>query len=140
MSIVHYCTNDDVITLFGENISDTLDNDDVIDIAIENATGRIHARLRANNIPLPDPLNISSSIKTVAIYFAICDLYGVLYSGSEYEERKNFWCVTGSELLDDYIEAYKNSCEPDTYSSVNHRNALTYKESVQYGHRNRRYY
>lgn len=140
MSIIHYCTNDDVITLFGENISDTLDNEDVITIAIENATGRIHAKLRANNIPLPDPLNISSSIKTVAIYFAICDLYGVLYSGSEYEERKNFWCVTGSELLDDYIEAYKNSCEPDEYSSVAYRNAPTYKEAVNHGYRNRCYY
>lgn len=140
MSIIHYCTNDDVITLFGENISDTLDNDDVIDIAIENATGRIHARLRANNISLPDPQNISSSIKTVAIYFSICDLYGVLYSGSEYEERKNFWCAAGSELLDDYIEAYKNSCNPDEYSSVGHRNALTYEESVHRGHRNRFYY
>ena len=139
MSIVHYCDDTDVITLFGENISDTLDNDDVIDIAIENATGRIHAKLRANSIPLPDPQHISSSIKTVAIYFAICDLYGVLYSGSEYEDRKNFWCTNGSELLDDYIEAYKNSCDPDEYS-VKHHNALTYEEDIKNGYRGRCYY
>lgn len=141
MTTRHYCTIDDVTSLFDVNISDSLEKENLINVAIENATARIHSKLRANRVPLPDLTNISSTIKTIAIYFAICDLYGSLYSGSDYEEQKNFWCKTASELLDDYIKAFENSCAEDLeqYALYGHSNAQTYKER-KYGHRNRRDY
>ena len=138
---IRYCTISDVEVLIDVNIPDDA-HDTIIGQAIDNATGRIHAKLRANRVPLPDPEHVSSTIKTVAIYFAICDLYSSLFNGTDWEIESNHWCKTGSELLEDYILAYENTCAEDLekYALSGHKNSMTYKERKKHGHRSRRYY
>ena len=96
---ITYCTEEDIVNLFGGNVSDTIETD-LITGAIETATARIHNRLRANRVPLPDPNNYASAIQ--------------------------------SEILDEYIDAYLNTCadEEEQYavSPVGHRRALSYNE------------
>lgn len=137
---IRYCTISEVEVLIDVNIPDDA-HDTIIGQAIDNGVGRIHARLRANRVPLPDTTNYSSTIRTVNIYYAICDLYSSLFNGTEWEIESNHWCKTASELLDDYIKAFENSCAEDLeqYALYGHSNAQTYKER-KYGHRNRRDY
>lgn len=138
-TIISYCTSNDIINLFGDNVSDTIETD-LIETAIRNATGWIHGRLRAKQVPLPDPTNFSSTIKTVAMYYAASDCYGALYNGDEYHVNFDMWYIKAKELLDDYMDAYWNTCaEPEdqtAHSCVKHRNALSYEEKR---HRRRRF-
>lgn len=138
-TIISYCTSTDVINLFGDNVSDTIETD-LIETAIRNATGWIHGRLRARQVPLPDPGNYSSTIHTVAVYYTASDCYGALYNGEDYQVNFDMWYIKAKELLDDYIDAYWNTCaEPEdqiAHSCVRHRNALSYEEKR---HRRRRF-
>lgn len=138
-TIISYCTSNDIINLFGDNVSDTIETD-LIETAICNATGWIHARLRARQVPLPDPSNYSSTIHTVAVYYTASDCYGALYNGEDYQVNFDMWYIKAKELLDDYIDAYWNTCaEPEdqtAHSCVRHRNALSYEEKR---HRRRRF-
>ena len=74
---VTYCTVQDLIDLFGDNVSDTIETT-LMQGAMKRATGRIHNKLRANRGPLPDPENYSSAINAAATYYAACDCYGAL--------------------------------------------------------------
>ena len=102
---VTYCTVEDIINLFGDNVSDTIETN-LIDTAITNATGWIHGRLRAKQVPLPDPVKYSSTIHTVAMYYAASDCYGALFNGDEYHVNYDMWYIKAKQLLDDYIDAY----------------------------------
>ena len=136
---ISYCTVEDITNLFGNNVTDTIETN-LIKTAISNATGWIHGRLRAKQVPLPDPTNFSSTIKTVAMYYAASDCYGALYNGDEYHVNFDMWYIKAKELLDDYMDAYWNTCaEPEdqtAHSCVKHRNALSYEEKR---HRRRRF-
>lgn len=138
-TIISYCTSNDIINLFGDNVSDTIETD-LIETAIRNATGWIHGRLRARQVPLPDPGNYSSTIHTVAVYYTASDCYGALFNGEDYQVNFDMWYIKAKELLDDYIDAYWNTCaEPEdqtAHSCVKHRNALSYEEKR---HRRRRF-
>ena len=129
--IITYCTVEDISDLFGDNVSDTMETN-LIDGAIKRATGRIHNKLRANNVPLPDPENYSSAINAAATYYAACDCYGALYNGADYETQPGHWCNEAKEMLEDYIDAYWNACaeeeEQIAHQSVAHRNALSYNQ------------
>ena len=133
---ITYCTEEDIVNLFGDNVSDTIETD-LITGAIETATARIHNRLRANRVPLPDPNNYASAIHSAAKYWAACECYGALHQGEDYQTQRGFWCNEASEILDEYIDAYLNTCadEEEQYavSPVGHRRALSYNEK-----RNRR--
>lgn len=129
--IITYCTVEDLIGLFGDNVSDTIATN-LMDGAIKRATGRIHNKLRANNVPLPDPLNYSSSINAAATYYAACDCYGALYNGDDYQTQSGHWCNEAKEILEDYIDAYWNACaeeeEQFAHSVVRHSHGLTYNQ------------
>lgn len=129
--IITYCTVEDIIDLFGTNVSDTIETN-LISTAINNATGWIHGRLRAKQVPLPDPENFSSTIHTVAMYYGASDCYGALFNGEDYQVNFDMWYIKAKELLDDYIEAYWNTCAEDeeqiAHQSVAHRNALSYNQ------------
>ena len=129
--IISYCTVEDIIDLFGTNVSDTIETN-LISTAINNATGWIHGRLRAKQVPLPDPENFSSTIHTVAMYYGASDCYGALFNGEDYQVNFDMWYIKAKELLADYIEAYWNTCAEDeeqiAHQSVAHRNALSYNQ------------
>ena len=128
---ITYCTEEDIVNLFGDNVSDTIETD-LIEGAIETATARIHNRLRANRVPLPDPENYSSAIHSAAKYWAACECYGALYNGEDYQTQRGFWCNEASEILDEYIDAYLNTCADEdeqlNHSLVRHSRARTYNE------------
>lgn len=126
-----YCTVEDITNLFGENVSDSIETN-LIETAISNATGWIHGRLRARQVPLPDPENYSSTIHTVAVYYTASDCYGALFNGDDYQVNFDMWYIKAKELLDDYIDAYWNTCaeedEQINHSMVRHSNALSYNQ------------
>ena len=128
---ITYCTADEVIDLFGSNIPDTVETN-LIEGAIKRATSRIHNKLRAKGVPLPDPLNYSSVINAIATYYAACDCYGSLYNGEDYQTNSGHWCNQATELLDDYCDAYWNTCadeeDQQEHSLVKHSNAQTYSQ------------
>lgn len=128
---ITYCTVEDITNLFGDAVSDTIETD-LIDTAISNATGWIHGRLRAKQVPLPDPLNYSSTIHTVAVYYTASDCYGALFNGEDYQVNFDMWYIKAKELLDDYIDAYWNTCaeeeEQVEHCVVRHSRGLTYDE------------
>lgn len=136
-TLITYCTVQDLIDLFGDNVSDTIETT-LMQGAIKRATGRIHNKLRAKNVPLPDPENYSSAINAAATYYAACDCYGALYNGDDYQTQPGHWCNQGTEILEDYIDAYWNACaeeeEQILHSMVRHSNSLTYNQ------RHRRFY
>jgi len=126
-----YCTVEDITTLFGDNVSDTIETN-LIETAITNSTGWIHGRLRAKNVPLPDPEKFSSTIKTVAIYYSASDCYGALFNGDDYQVNFDMWYIKAKELLDDYMDAYWNTCaeedEQVAHSLVRYGKALSYNQ------------
>lgn len=138
-TITTYCTVEDLINLFGDNVSGTIETN-LMEGAIKRATGRIHNKLRARNVPLPDPENYSSAINAAATYYAACDCYGALYNGDDYQTQPGHWCNEAREILDDYIDAYWNSCADEEdqiqHQVVAHRNAPTYNQKRRY----RRFY
>lgn len=133
---ISYCTVEDITNLFGDNVTDTIETN-LIETAISNATGWIHGRLRAKQVPLPDPTNFSSTIKTVAMYYAASDCYGALFNGDEYHVKFDMWYIKAKELLDDYMDAYWNTCAEEqeqlAHNVVRHSHGLTYNQK-----RNRR--
>lgn len=133
---IRYCTVEDITNLFGDNVTDTIETN-LIETAISNATGWIHGRLRAKQVPLPDPTNFSSTIKTVAMYYAASDCYGALFNGDEYHVKFDMWYIKAKELLDDYMDAYWNTCAEEqeqlAHNVVRHSHGLTYNQK-----RNRR--
>ena len=128
---ITYCTTQDLIDLFGDNVSSTMETN-LMEGAIQRATGRIHNKLRANNVPLPDPENYSSAINAAATYYAACDCYGALYNGDDYQTQPGHWCNEAKEMLEDYIDAYWNSCaeeeEQIAHNNVRHSHGLTYNQ------------
>lgn len=128
---ITYCTVEDIVNLFGDNVSDTIETN-LIEGAIATATARIHNRLRANSVPLPDPENYASAIHSAAKYWAACECYGALYNGDDYQTQRGFWCNEASEILDEYIDAYLNTCadeaEQEAHCIVRHSRGLTYNE------------
>ena len=132
---ITYCTVEDITNLFGDQVSDTIETN-LMETAITNATGWIHARLRAKNVPLPDSTNYSSTIHTVAVYYAASDCYGALFNGEDYQINFDMWYIKAKELLDDYIEAYWNTCaaenEQVSHQVVKHSKGLTYNQKRPY--------
>lgn len=160
-----YCTIPDVNALFGD-ISDDISTG-MFNVSIDNAGSWIDSALLRNHIPIPEievlsddddsddglieePLDntttnqsiilvgVPSILKTASIYFAASDILMSLYHGDEYQSLMDYWFNKATQLLESYIDAYKADNNID--SNVNHRNAPTYKEAVNHGYRNRRYY
>ena len=128
---ITYCTVEDLTDLFGDNVSDTVETN-LFETAINNATGWIHGRLRAKQVPLPEVDNYSSTIHTVAVYYAASDCYGALFNGEDYQINFDMWYIKAKELLDDYIDAYWNTCAEEdeqlSHCVVRHSKALTYNQ------------
>ena len=126
-----YCTVNDVIDLFGSNIPDTTETL-LIEGAIRRATARIHTGLRARSVPLPDPQNYSSAINAIATYYAACDCYGSLHNGGDYQTEQGHWCREAHQLLDEYCDAYWETCaeeeEQIRHTRVKHSHGLTYNQ------------
>lgn len=132
-----YCAIPDVNALFGD-ISDDI-SDDMFIVSIDNAGSWIDSALFKNHINLSIiHTGVPRILKTAAIYFAASDILMSLYHGDEYKSLMDYWFNKATELLERYIDAYKAKNNID--GNVAHRNALTYKESVHHGHRNRCYY
>ena len=137
---IRYCSVEDVINLFGVNVSDTIETD-LVETAIDNSTGWIHGRLRKYRVPLPylNNTGVSSTIKTIATYYSASDCYGALFNGDDYQNRFDMWFIKAKELLEDYIEAYWNTCADTTeqtrHQIVAHRHTPSY-----YQKRHRRRY
>lgn len=112
-----------------------VDNDDD-DTSSENTTASIESNTTTNQSIIL--VGVPSILKTASIYFAASDILMSLYHGDEYQSLMDYWFNKATQLLEDYIDAYKADNNID--SNVNHRNAPTYKEGVNHGHRNRRYY
>ena len=127
-----YCTVADVMDLFGDNVSDTLETNNLVEGAIRRATSRIHNKLRARKVPLPEPGNYSSVINAIATYFAACDCYGALYNGDDYQTQSGHWCNEAREMLEEYCDAYWNTCAEEdervTVSMTKHSHGRTYNE------------
>ena len=128
---ITYCTVTDVTDLFGSNIPDTTETS-LIEGGIRRATARIHNGLRARNVPLPDPEDYSSAINAIATYYAACDCYGSLYNGEDYQTEQGHWCREARQMLDEYCDAYWNSCaeedEQIKHNLVKHSHARTYNQ------------
>ena len=123
-----YCSSEDVIALFGD-ISDDPD-DSLLSVAIDNAKSWIEAKLKKHYVPIPT--DIPQGLKTVAIYYASSDILMALYHGEEYQSLMDYWFNKAQELLDDYIEAYKNSeAEAEelvAHQMVKHSHGRTYNQ------------
>lgn len=117
-------------------IDETLVDNDSDDTTSENTTESIESYTAVNSSIIL--VGVPSILKTAAIYFAASDILMSLYHGDEYESLMDYWFNKATALLESYIDAYKADNNID--SKVNHRNALTYNESVYHGHRNRCYY
>lgn len=125
-------TNDDSSTINDNPITDN-DTDDTN--STDTVEGMESTTTIENGLIIGD---VPSILKTASIYFAASDILMSLYHGDEYESLMDYWFNKATALLEGYIDAYKADNNID--SNVNHRNALTYKESVHRGHRNRCYY
>lgn len=129
-----------------EVLSDDESNDDLIEEPVNENTSETETIINTeteikSNVTINPSIiliGVPSILKTASIYFAASDILMSLYHGDQYETLMDYWFNKATTLLDGYIQAYK--AENNTDSNVIHRNALTYKESVSHGHRNRCYY
>jgi len=112
---------------------DNIGNDELIS---EDTTESIESNITTNQSIIL--VGVPSILKTASIYFSASDILMSLYHGDEYQSLMDYWFNKATQLLESYIEAYKADNNID--SNVNHRNAPTYKEAVNHGYRNRRYY
>lgn len=117
-------------------IEEPLDNIDGGGLTIEDIVGSIESNITTNQSIIL--VGVPSILKSASIYFSASDILMSLYHGDEYQSLMDYWFNKAQQLLESYIDAYKADNNID--SNVNHRNAPTYKESVQYGYRHRRYY
>lgn len=117
-------------------IEEPLDNIDNDEITSEDTTESIESNTTTNQSIIL--VGVPYILKTASIYFAASDILMSLYHGDQYQTLMDYWFNKATQLLESYIEAYKADNNID--SNVNHRNALTYKEAVNHGYRNRRYY
>ena len=120
----------------GGLIEEPLDNIDGGGLTIEDTVESIESNTTTNQSIIL--VGVPYILKSASIYFSASDILMSLYHGDEYQSLMDYWFNKAQQLLESYIDAYKADNNID--SNVNHRNAPTYKESVQYGHRNRRYY
>lgn len=117
-------------------IEEPLDNIGSDEINSEDTVESIESNTTTNQSIIL--VGVPSILKTASIYFSASDILMSLYHGSEYQSLMDYWFNKATQLLESYIEAYKADNNID--SNVNHRNAPTYKEAVNHGYRNRRYY
>lgn len=123
-----YCNSDEVLALF-EDISDN-PSEDMLKVVIDNTEAWIESNLKRNYIPIPTI--IPQTLKTVAIYYASSDILMSLYHGEEYQSLMDYWFNKAQGLLDDYIEAYKNSEAEEAdlvaHQMVKHSHSRTYNQ------------
>ena len=123
-----YCTTTDVNSLFGD-ISDQA-SDTLLATAIANSDAWIDANLKRNYVPIPT--TVPSALKTAAIYYAASDVLLSLYQGDELPVQYDVWFNKAQSLLDDYIDAYKNSeaeeSELISHQMVKHSCGRTYNQ------------
>lgn len=117
-------------------IEEPLDNIGSDEITGEDTVESIESNTTTNQSIIL--VGVPYILKTASIYFAASDILMSLYHGDEYQSLMDYWFNKATQLLESYIEAYKADNNID--SNVNHRNAPTYKEAVNHGYRNRRYY
>ena len=111
-----YCTTNDVNSLFGD-ISDEV-SETLFTTVISNSDAWIEANLKRNYVPLPT--TVPSALKTAAIYYAASDVLLSLYHGDELPVQYDVWFNKAQSLLDDYIDAYKNS-EAEESELISHQ-------------------
>lgn len=123
-----YCNSDDVLALFGDISDDP--SDDLLTVTIDNARAWIESNLKRHYVPIPT--SIPNTLKTVAIYYASSDILMSLYHGEEYQSLMDYWFNKAQDLLEGYIEAYKNSeAEAEdlvAHQMVKHSHARTYNQ------------
>lgn len=123
-----YCTEDEVITLFGD-ISDDVPTD-LIDTAIGNSTVWVDSNLKRHYVPIPT--TNPDALNTVAIYHAASDILLSLYHGEDLPVQYDIWFQKAQDLLDDYIYGYLNSDASDSelnaIQMVKHSHSSTYQE------------
>lgn len=113
-----------------------IDDLDVLDEDDENSSSGVSAHnthIEYNLINVPDGL------RTAAIYHAASDIILSLYHGDELPIQYDVWFNKAQQLLDDYIDAYKNS-EADAmdlaaHQQVKHVHGLTYNQKRGCGRR-----
>ena len=129
-----YCTKEEVNNLFGD-ISDDI-TDEMFTTVIDNSTAWIESNLKKNYVPICNVqhnlINVPSALRTAAIYYAASDILLSLYHGDELPVQYDVWFNKAQGLLDDYIDAYKNSeADPSdliAHQQVKHRKGLTYNQ------------
>ena len=123
-----YCNSTEVLALFGD-ISDS-PNRALLEVTIDNTESWIESNLKRHYVPIPT--SIPQTLKTVAIYYASSDILMSLYHGEEYQSLMDYWFNKAQDLLDDYIEAYKNSeAEAEdlvAHQMVKHSHGRTYNQ------------
>ncbi len=126
-----YCTEDEVITLFGD-LSDDVP-DDLMTVAIDNSTVWIDSNLKRHYVPVPS--DVPETLLTVAVYYAASDIILSLYHGEDLPVQYDIWFQKAQDLLDDYIYGYLNSDASD--SELNEIQMVKYSHSSTY-HEQRR--
>ena len=151
-----YCTKEEVNSLFGD-ISDDI-TDEMFTTVIANSTAWIESNLKKSYVPLPtitirlvnddgsttvvesmtshtatyNLSNVPNGLRTAAIYYAASDILLSLYHGDELPVQYDVWFNKAQSLLDDYINAYKNSEAEEAdlvkHQMVKHSKGLTYNQ------------
>lgn len=134
-----YCTNEDVLSLFGDTSDEPTDT--MLATAINNSTSWIESNLKRNYVPIPT--DNPNTLKTVAIYHSASDLLLTLYHGDELPVQYDVWFNKAQSLLDDYIDAYLNSDADESdlvaHQMVKHSKARTYNQKRGRRRRNHRW-
>lgn len=125
-----YCTEDEVSSMFGDNISDDIP-EGLLEVAIENSTTWIESNLKKNYVPIPS--GNPHTLRTVAIYHSASDILLSLYQGADdMPIQFDVWFNKAQSLLDDYIEEYWNGeaegADMVNHQMVKHSHARTYNQ------------
>ena len=144
-----YCTQSEINSLFGD-ISDDI-SQELFTTVIDNSTSWIYSNLKRAYVPVPtitvetenvtiqgttttvyNLINVPSGLRTAAIYYAASDILLSLYHGEELPVQYDVWFNKAQQLLNDYIEAYKNTEAEEAdlvkHQIVKHSKGLTYNQ------------
>ena len=104
-------------------VDDLTDTQDDVDVGVSQSTSHVEYNL----------INVPNGLRTAAIYYAASDIILSLYHGEELPIQYDVWFNKAQQMLEDYIEAYKNSDDDGLddsgrYHTVRHSKGLTYSQ------------
>lgn len=79
-------------------------DDDLFQIACDNADATVKSKLSKFRIPEPDSSNIPVELHTAANYYAASDILQSLYSGEERSGNEQAYYQKADELIHNYID------------------------------------